>query len=50
MELSQSVPKDGRFSTVFCDQVLKEKEQSQSVPKDGRFSTYRRLAAAVDAA
>ncbi len=37
--LSQSVPKDGRFSTKAGQGPQPQGDQSQSVPKDGRFST-----------
>ena len=38
---SQSVPKDGRFSTGQVKELNKSLSKSQSVPKDGRFSTRR---------
>ncbi len=40
-EKSQSVPKDGRFSTEAERTISRAAERSQSVPKDGRFSTGR---------
>ncbi len=39
---SQSVPKDGRFSTVTGFIFAGPVTLSQSVPKDGRFSTLPR--------
>ncbi len=39
MSWSQSVPKDGRFSTHDRRALLVAEALSQSVPKDGRFST-----------
>ena len=38
-DMSQSVPKDGRFSTVPMIEASGDVGPSQSVPKDGRFST-----------
>ncbi len=38
-DTSQSVPKDGRFSTAKVLGITTVVVESQSVPKDGRFST-----------